>query len=92
MSCCEIDNSSFSRSCSLLSFFFENSITNVSYASFGVLSFQMCSNISSPIVVFKANIALLALILHLRKALLESSFGGVVSLPPMISQRSCSCK
>ena len=92
MSRCEIDNNLFSRSCSLISFFFENIITNVSHASFGVLSFQMCSNISSLIVVFKKNIVLPALVLHLRKASLESSSGGVVSLKPTISQRSCLCK
>ena len=74
---CEIDNRSFSKSCSLVLFFFENNITNVSRATFGVLSSQMCSNISSSVVVFKAKIALSVLILHLRKVLLEFSFGGL---------------
>ena len=91
MSCCEIDSNSFSRSCSLV-LFFNNSITNVSYASFGVLLSQMCSNNSSSIVVFKANIDFPALILYLCKALLESSSGGVVSPLPTISQSSCPCK
>ena len=89
---CEIDNSSFARRCSLVSFFYENHITNLSHNSFGVLSSQMCYSISSTIVVFKVDIALPSLIFHLRKAPLESFFDGVVSLPPMTSQRICPCK
>ena len=77
----EIDNNSFSRSCSLVSFYSENNIMNVSHASFAVLSSQMCSNISSSVMVFKANIILPALILYLCKASLESSSDDVVSFP-----------
>ncbi|KAL2457517.1 mitogen-activated protein kinase kinase kinase 20 [Abeliophyllum distichum] len=89
MSCCTIDSSSFSRNCSLVSFFFEKSVTKVFHASFGVLASRMCSNISSSTVVFKANIALPALIFHFCKMPSASSaswlcnFTTTVNLPKL---------
>ncbi|KAM0979828.1 hypothetical protein ACFX2C_015622 [Malus domestica] len=87
-----IDNSSFSRSCSLLSFLFEKSVAKMSHASFGVLVFPMCYNMSSSTVVFRANMAFLALIFHFCRAPLVSSSGYVTSLPPTTSQRSWPCR
>ncbi|KAB2636142.1 proline iminopeptidase [Pyrus ussuriensis x Pyrus communis] len=69
------DNNSFSRSCSLILFFFENSVAKVSHASFGVLAFLVCSNMSSSTMVFKANMALPALIFYFCKVPLVSSSG-----------------
>ena len=61
----------------LASFFSEKIQARVSHASFGVEASQMCSNISSSIMVFKINIALLALIFYLCRPLFISSVGCV---------------
>jgi hypothetical protein len=90
LSYCVINKNSFSRSYNPVSFFFEKRLERVSHASFGIETSWMCSNTSSSIVVFNANIALSSLIFHLRGILLVSSAGCVSSLTWTTFHRSWS--